>query len=82
MAATRSGSDLVTGLITDTAPDLAERVRKVNADPKMSTSIGLSWRERMLALPFLAAEQIAQRTARFGKVFLVAAVDGLIEIGA
>ncbi len=82
VAAASPDSALVTGLVKDAGYDLAGRVRKVSADPKMDYAARVELaRELLPGLPAQAAERIARRTATFGEVFAVAAADMVAGLG-
>ena len=82
VAAARPGSDLVAGLVKEAGPDLAGRVRRADADPRMDyTDRAELARELLPDLPVQAAERIARRTATFGEVFAVAAADMVAGLG-
>jgi Tetratricopeptide repeat len=76
VAAASPGSVLAQGLGGDPGPDLAERIRKVDADPGMGypDRVELA-RELLPGLPDEAVERVARRTVTFGEVFTVAAAD-------
>jgi len=82
VAAARPGSELVAGLVKETEPDLAGRIRRADASPRMDypDRVELA-RELLPGLAPAAAERIARRTATFGEVFAVAAADNVAGLG-
>jgi tetratricopeptide (TPR) repeat protein len=83
VAAASPESALVNGLIKDAGYDLAGRVRKISAEPKMdyASRVELA-RELLPGLPAETSERIARRTATFGEVCAVATADRVAGLGS
>jgi Tetratricopeptide repeat len=81
VAAASPDSELVTSLAKDPGHDLAGRVRKADAEPRMDYAARADLaRELLPRLPDAAVERIARRTVTFGEVFAVVAADKVAEL--
>ena len=76
VAAARPGGDLVAGLLKDPGPELAGRVCRAEAAPRMDYSDRAELAGELLpGLAAQAAERIGRRTATFGEVFAAASAE-------
>jgi hypothetical protein len=76
VAAARPGSDLVAGLLKDPGPELAGRVYRAEAEPRMDYSDRAELAGELLpGLAAGASERIGRRTATFGEVFAAAGAE-------
>jgi hypothetical protein len=83
VAAASPSCDLVTGLLKDPGADLAVRVRKAEASPKMDYPERLDLAQELLSwLPDALVERAARRTGTFADLFRVAGAERLAELDA
>ena len=76
VAAARPGSDLAAGLLKDPGPELAGRVCRAEAEPRMDYSDRAELAGELLpGLAVQAAERIGRRTATFGEVFAATSAE-------
>jgi tetratricopeptide (TPR) repeat protein len=76
VATARPGGDLVAGLLKDPGPELAGRVCRAAAEPRMDYNDRVELAGELLpGLAVQAAERIGRRTAAFGEVFAAASAE-------